>query len=99
MFSFFRNKQSQAATQGAPRVLSHDEDWAQYHAAERERIEREERERQEAMKRINEERAAEIAGVARADFIEALAERQIDVVQIDPDELEQEVNRARSSRR
>ncbi len=31
-----------------------------------------------------------------ADFIEALAERKLDVVQIDPDELEQEVNRARS---
>lgn len=48
---------------------------------------------------VSQGHAAEIAGVPRADFIEALAERKIDVVQIDPDELEQEVNRARSGRR
>ncbi len=48
---------------------------------------------------VSQGRAAEIAGVPRADFIEALAERNIDVVQVDPDELEQEVNRARSGRR
>ena len=34
--------------------------------------------------------AAEIAGIARADFIDALAERKIDVVQVEPDELEQD---------
>jgi predicted HTH domain antitoxin len=48
---------------------------------------------------ISQGRAAEIAGVARADFIEALAERNIDVIQVDPDELEQEVRRARSGGR
>jgi predicted HTH domain antitoxin len=48
---------------------------------------------------ISQGRAAEIAGIARADFIEALADRKIEVVQIDPDELEQEVTRARSGRR
>lgn len=48
---------------------------------------------------VSQGRAAEIAGIARADFIAALAERKIDVVQVEPDELEQEVNRARSGRR
>ncbi len=48
---------------------------------------------------VSQGRAAEIAGIARADFIEALAERNIDVVQVEPDELEQDVNRARSGRR
>jgi predicted HTH domain antitoxin len=48
---------------------------------------------------VSQGRAAEIAGVPRADFIEALAERKIDVVQLEPDELEQEVNRARSGGR
>jgi predicted HTH domain antitoxin len=48
---------------------------------------------------VSQGRAAEIAGIARADFIDALAERKIDVVQVEPDELEQEVNRARAGRR
>jgi predicted HTH domain antitoxin len=48
---------------------------------------------------VSQGRAAEIAGVPRADFIDALAERKIDVVQVEPDELEQEVNRARSGGR
>lgn len=43
---------------------------------------------------VSQGRAAEIAGIARADFIDALAERKIDVVQVEPDELEQDVNRA-----
>lgn len=47
---------------------------------------------------VSQGRAAEIAGIARADFLDALAERKIDVVQVDPDELEQEVSRARSGR-
>ncbi|MGD0949584.1 MAG: UPF0175 family protein [Candidatus Binatia bacterium] len=47
---------------------------------------------------VSQGRAAEIAGIPRADFIAALAERKIEVIQIDPDELEQEVSRARSSR-
>jgi predicted HTH domain antitoxin len=37
---------------------------------------------------VSQGRAAEIAGIPRADFIEALAERKIEVVQIGPDELE-----------
>lgn len=48
---------------------------------------------------VSQGRAAEIAGIPRADFIDALAERKIEVVQVDPDELEQEVSRARSGRR
>jgi predicted HTH domain antitoxin len=48
---------------------------------------------------VSQGRAAEIACVPRADFIEALAERKIDVVQVEPDELEQEVKRARSGDR
>jgi predicted HTH domain antitoxin len=48
---------------------------------------------------VSQGRAAEIAGVPRADFIEALAKRDIDVVQVEPDELEQEVTRARSGDR
>ncbi len=47
---------------------------------------------------VSQGRAAEIAGIARSDFLDALAERKIDVVQVDPNELEQEVNRARSGR-
>lgn len=45
---------------------------------------------------ISQGRAAEIAGVPRADFLEALAERKVDIVQVEPDELEQEAKRARS---
>jgi predicted HTH domain antitoxin len=40
---------------------------------------------------ISQGRAAEIAGVRRADFIDALAARKIDVVQIDLDAMEQEL--------
>ncbi len=36
-------------------------------------------------------RAAEIAGVARADFIDALAARKIDVFQVDLEDLKREM--------
>jgi predicted HTH domain antitoxin len=38
-------------------------------------------------------RAAEIAGVSRADFLDALAARKIEASPIDIDELEGELNR------
>lgn len=40
---------------------------------------------------ISQGRAAEIAGVARADFIDELAARKIDVIQVDLDELRREI--------
>ena len=39
---------------------------------------------------ISQGRAAEVAGVTRADFIDALAARQIPVVQMDPEDLDRE---------
>jgi predicted HTH domain antitoxin len=39
---------------------------------------------------ISQGRAAEVAGVTRADFIDALAARQIPVVQLDPADLDRE---------
>jgi predicted HTH domain antitoxin len=41
---------------------------------------------------ISQGRAAEIAGIPRADFIDALAERKVDVVQIDLDSLEHDLD-------
>ena len=43
---------------------------------------------------ISQGRAAEIAGIPRADFIDALAARQIEVVQIDLGTLGRDVERA-----
>lgn len=43
---------------------------------------------------ISQGRAAEIAGIPRADFIDALAARQIEVVQVDLDTLGQDIERA-----
>ena len=40
---------------------------------------------------ISQGRAAEIAGVPRADFIDALAARQIEVVQVGPADLDREI--------
>jgi predicted HTH domain antitoxin len=42
---------------------------------------------------ISQGRGAEIAGIPRADFIDALAERKVDVVQIDLDSLERDLDR------
>ena len=43
---------------------------------------------------ISQGRAAEIAGVSRADFLDALAVRKIDVFQVDIDDLRREIDRA-----
>ncbi len=43
---------------------------------------------------LSQGRAAEMAGIARADFIDALAERGIDVVQLAPDEVDRELSDA-----
>jgi len=43
---------------------------------------------------ISQGRGAEIAGIPRADFIDALAARKIDVVQVDLDALEQDLEHA-----
>jgi predicted HTH domain antitoxin len=43
---------------------------------------------------ISQGRGAEIAGVTRADFIDALAARKVDVVQVDLDALEQDLENA-----
>jgi predicted HTH domain antitoxin len=40
---------------------------------------------------ISQERAAEIAGLSRADFIDELAARKIDVIQVDLEELKREI--------
>lgn len=40
---------------------------------------------------LSQGRAAEIAGVPRADFIDALAARKIDVFQVDLEELKREM--------
>lgn len=39
---------------------------------------------------VSQGRAAEIAGIPRADFIDALAERKVDVIQVDLEELRRE---------
>ena len=43
---------------------------------------------------LSQGRAAEVAGMPRADFIDALALRGIDVVQLDPTELGRELSDA-----
>ena len=40
---------------------------------------------------ISQGRAAEIAGLAQADFIDELAARKIDVIQVDLEELKREI--------
>lgn len=54
---FKKNKQQTEQ----PKILSEAEDWAQYHAEQRARQEREDRELEERMQRIRRERAAERA--------------------------------------
>lgn len=41
---------------------------------------------------ISQGRAAEIAGLSRADFIDALASRNIEVIQVDFETLDQEID-------
>lgn len=43
---------------------------------------------------ISQGRAAEVAGIPRADFIDALAARHIPVVQVDPEDLDRELGDA-----
>jgi predicted HTH domain antitoxin len=42
---------------------------------------------------ISQERAAEIAGLNRAEFLQALARNEIDVFQVDFDDLKRELDR------
>jgi predicted HTH domain antitoxin len=42
---------------------------------------------------ISQEKAAQIAGLNRRDFLTALAREQVDVFSVDFDDLEQELNR------
>ncbi len=42
---------------------------------------------------VSQGRAAEIAGLARADFIDALAARKVEVVQVDTEDLDRELAR------
>ena len=42
---------------------------------------------------VSQGRAAEVAGVSRAELIDALAARKIDVMQVDFEELEAELSR------
>jgi predicted HTH domain antitoxin len=41
---------------------------------------------------ISQGRAAEIAGISRAAFLDALAARRIDVIDVDLDELKREID-------
>ena len=47
-----------------------------------------------AQQRVSHERAADIAGVTRAEFIDSLAQRGISLMQADYDEIMDEANRA-----
>jgi predicted HTH domain antitoxin len=42
---------------------------------------------------LSQSRAVEIAGTSRADFIDELAHRRITVVQVTPEELQDEIHR------
>jgi len=42
---------------------------------------------------ISQEKAAEIAGLNRAEFLKALARNEMDVFLVDPDDLQREVDR------
>ena len=44
---------------------------------------------------VSQGRGAEIAGLCRADFIQALSARSIDVIQFDPSELDDDMRSAR----
>jgi predicted HTH domain antitoxin len=45
-------------------------------------------------RRISQGKAAEIAGLSRAEFLEALRRRRVSALQLDTDELEGELNDA-----
>jgi predicted HTH domain antitoxin len=42
---------------------------------------------------ISQEKAAEVAGVHRIEFLDELARRHVEVVQVDPDDLARELSR------
>jgi predicted HTH domain antitoxin len=42
---------------------------------------------------MSQERAAELAGMSRAEFLRALAREKVDVFVVDPDDLESEIDR------
>jgi len=42
---------------------------------------------------LSQSKAAEVAGTSRAEFIDELAHRRIPVVQVTPDELQDEIDR------
>ena len=44
---------------------------------------------------VSQGRGAEIAGLCRADFIQAMSERKVDVLQFEPGELDEEMKSAR----
>jgi predicted HTH domain antitoxin len=46
-----------------------------------------------AQQRVSQEKAAEIAGISRAELIDELARRRIPVIQVTFDELMEEVRR------
>lgn len=41
---------------------------------------------------VSQSRGAQLAGLTRADFIDALAERKINVCQVNPDRIDEELN-------
>lgn len=43
---------------------------------------------------LSQERAAQIAGLHRIEFLDELARRRVDVIRIDPDDLKRELDRA-----
>ncbi len=43
---------------------------------------------------VSQEKAAQIAGLSRADFLSALAREQVDVFQVDFEDLKRELERA-----
>lgn len=49
--------------------------------------------------RISQGRAAEMAGMHRVDFLNALAARKVDVFHVDFDELDKEIERGRAAHR
>lgn len=44
---------------------------------------------------VSQGRGAEVAGMSRAEFIQALSERKLDVLQFEPSELDDEMKSAR----
>ena len=49
------------------------------------------------MERVSQSKAAEIAGISRAAFLEALSRYNVSPLQLTPDQLEEEVREARAA--